>query len=159
MKIEDTYTSLKSPERIKALDLLFDQMYLVAKVSSISYLVAEVLFVLPPLYSYIFDGKLVLIFEIVAPFVNPTTAEGYLFLSAIHIIWMVFGLPGMVGLDVTFFSTCFHVVSMTELFKFDLLDVSKYLEENYEEILKGKNKKNLKIKLKEIYGRHREILT
>jgi hypothetical protein len=128
----------------------------VAKVLALLYISAGFLFLMTPLLNYFFKGELGLIFEIYIPGLDYKTTQGYIITSFLHFLFVLCGICGSFGFDLLFFVYFFHIVTLNELMEIKMEEIGEYLAENDLKI--PENVEKVKDMVKEIYGRHRDLL-
>lgn len=155
-QIHEVYDTMEDRKKIRIVKKSLNRIELVFKIFFVLYFCCIFLFMLSPFITYFFDGKSTMILEILIPYVDPQSVVGYTLTTAIHLVFLLYGLLGFLGFDLSLFVSAYHVVIMSDTLVCDLQELTEFLAENDLKI--PKNKKKADEKLKQIYKNHEKVL-
>jgi hypothetical protein len=128
---------------------------LVGRCVIIAYVIASSLFGATPALHYIFYGKLILITELYLPGVDHKMISGYMLISLMHFLCLLFAAVLTISFDVMIICFSYFIVPLNKLLKIQLEEIAEFLQNNDMKI--AKNRLKFKKHFKEIILSHRFI--
>jgi hypothetical protein len=86
-----------------------------AKAFTLLYLSSIALFLMSPVYTYVFQEQLSLPFALAFPFIDETKFNGYILTFFMQILFLLYALVGLTSFDIAFFTYLYLFVGFVGL--------------------------------------------